>query len=121
AIAAELRDAGDGLVDLAHREPPPRGAAPARLLPAFDPYVLGWRDRGFAVAPEHARRVHPGGGILRATAFAGGRLVGTWSARRRGGRLAVAVEPFGALPARVARGLAAEARDVARFEGLEPA
>ena len=61
----------------------PAGRAPARLLPAFDPFLLGWRDRGFAVAAAHAARVHPGGGILRAVATAGGRVVGTWTARRR--------------------------------------
>ena len=33
---------------------------PPRLLPAFDPYLLGWRDRGFFVAPEHARGGPPG-------------------------------------------------------------
>ena len=91
---------------------PPR-RLPPRLLGAFDPYLLGWRDRCFAVAPEHARRVHPGGGIVRATAVANGRVVGTW-ARRRG---AVAIEPFEPLPARVAAALRREAADVARFEG----
>jgi len=110
AIARELVRQGE-LVDLAGRPEPPR-RLPPRLLPAFDPYLLGWRDRSFAVAPEHARRVHPGGGILRATAVAGGRVVGTWS-RRRGG---VAVELFAPLPARVAAALRREAGDVSRFE-----
>ena len=67
------------------------------LLPAFDPYLLGWRDRSFAVAPEHARTVHPGGGIIRATMVADGRVVGTW--RRDRGR--VLLEPFAPLPRRV--------------------
>jgi hypothetical protein len=44
-------------------------------------YLLGWRDRSFAVAAEDARRVHPGGGIVRATAVADGRVLGTWSPR----------------------------------------
>ena len=51
-----------------------------RLLGAFDPYLLGWRDRSFAVAPEHAKAVHPGGGIIRAAATVDGRVVGTWAA-----------------------------------------
>ena len=101
-----------GLVDLAGREPAP-AQLPPRLLPPFDPYLLGWRDRGFAVAPEHARRVHPGGGMLRATAIAHGRAVGTW--RRVGGR--VAIEPFAPLAARVAAALRREAVGVERFEG----
>ena len=119
AIAGELDDPGDGLVDLAGREPP-GGRPPPRLLPAFDPYLLGWRDRGFAVPAGHARDVHPGGGILRAVATDGGRVVGTWSARRRGERLAVTVSPFARLPVRTARALDADASDVARFEAPEP-
>jgi hypothetical protein len=111
AIARELVQDGE-LADLAGRPEPPR-RPPPRLLPALDPYLLGWRDRSFAVPPEHARRVHPGGGILRATAVTGGRVIGTWS-RRRG---EVAVEPFEPLAARVAAALRREASDVARFEG----
>jgi hypothetical protein len=111
AIAGELEQDGE-LVEPAGRAAAPR-RLPARLLPAFDPYLLGWRDRSFAVAPESARRVHPGGGIIRATALADGRAVGTW-ARRRG---KIAVEPFAPLPTRTAAALAREAAAIARFEG----
>ena len=97
AIADEVEDAGDGLVALGDAAAPPADALPPLLLPAFDPYLLGWRDRGFAVAPEHARAVHPGGGIIRATMVADGRVVGTW--RRDRGR--VLLEPFAPLPRRV--------------------
>jgi hypothetical protein len=106
-----------GLVDL------PRGtvaeALPPRLLGPYDPYLLGWKDRGFAVAAEHARRVHPGGGVLRAVALVNGWAVATWSARRRDGRLAVRLDPFGPLAAADATALDAEIDDVARFEGRE--
>jgi Winged helix DNA-binding domain len=110
AIASELDEHGD-LVDLAGRPRAP--APPPRLLAAFDPYLLGWKDRSFAVASEHARRVHPGGGIIRATAIARGVAVGTWTLR--GAR--VALDPFASLPARVGAALRREARDVERFEG----
>jgi DNA glycosylase AlkZ-like len=104
-----LRDARAGL--RAAGEPPePADAAapvPPRLLGAFDPYLLGWRDRTFAVAPEHARRVHPGGGMLRAVATADGLVVGTWTAP--GGE--IAIERFGD----DATDFAGEIADVARF------
>ncbi len=102
--------AADGLVHLAGRDAPP-GRLPPRLLPGFDPYLLGWRDRGFAVDPAHARRVHPGGGILRATAVANGRAVATWTAP--GG--AVALAPFAPLTPTVAAALRREAASVAAF------
>jgi uncharacterized protein YcaQ len=109
AIAGDLVEVGEQMVDLAGHDPAPE-PVPARLLPAFDPYLLGWKHRGFAVPAEHARRVHPGGGIVRPTATVDGTVVGTWS-RREG------LAPFGELRAYDARELEAEAADMARFEG----
>jgi hypothetical protein len=110
AIASELAERGDDLVDLAALEATPE-AIPARLLAAFDPYLLGWKDRAFAVPTRYAKRVHPGGGMLRATATVDGLAVGTWSAPRG----AVELQPFGRLPAGARAALEADADDVARF------
>ena len=96
AIAGEVEDAGDGLL-VPGDAPAPAEPLPPVLLPAFDPYLLGWRDRGFAVPAAYARTVHPGGGIIRATMVADGQVVGTWR-RDRG---CVALEPFAPLPRRV--------------------
>jgi hypothetical protein len=115
-IAGELAELDGGLVDLLEGAPV-AAPVPPRLLPAFDPYLLGWKDRTFSVPAEHARRVHPGGGMLRAVATDDGLVGGTWSARRRGGRLVVEVEPFGRFEPGVAAALEAEAADVARFGG----
>lgn len=109
SIARELVESDGGLVDLAGREP--AESLPPRLLPAFDPYLLGWADRSFAVPAAHARRVHPGGGMIRATATVDGTAVATW--RLRGG--AVELEPFGELGSEDAAALGAEAADVLRF------
>jgi hypothetical protein len=117
AIGCELIQLDGGLVDLAARDPVCDGIAP-RLLPAFDPYLLGWKDRSFAVPPEHARRVHPGGGMLRPVATAGGAAVGTWRARRAGSRLTIQIDAFEELKPEVAAALESECHDVARFEGL---
>jgi hypothetical protein len=117
SIAEELVEHERGLVDLAAREAG-HDRVPPRLLPAFDPYLLGWKDRSFAVPPEHSRRVHPGGGMLRAMATVDGLAAGTWSARRRGARLAVDLELFAPVGTEDAAALRREAADVARFEGL---
>ncbi|HXV35133.1 MAG TPA: winged helix DNA-binding domain-containing protein [Gaiellaceae bacterium] len=101
--------AGFAAASLPAGETPP--APPPRLLPAFDPYLLGWHDRSFAVPPAHARRVHPGGGVLRAVATVRGQVAGTWTLR--GG--AVELEPFAPLAPDDEAALAAEAADVARF------
>jgi hypothetical protein len=115
AVAAQTVEDDDGLVDLADRQAPP-DRVPPRLLPAFDPYMLGWKDRSFAVAADHARRVHPGGGMLRATATVDGRVVGTWTAP--GGRVELdLLEPV--RPADAAA-LQAEAADVEAFTSARP-
>jgi hypothetical protein len=118
-IAADLIDLPGGLVVL--RDSPAAGdPLPGVLLPSFDPYMLGWTDRSVAVAVEHTRRVHPGGGMLRAVACVDGRVVATWTARRHEAGLAVAIEPFAELTPEVERALATDAADVARFHGLDP-
>ncbi|RJL34105.1 winged helix DNA-binding domain-containing protein [Bailinhaonella thermotolerans] len=83
------------------------GRPGVRLLPAFDEYLLGWRDRGPVLPARHAARVHPGGGILRATVTEDGLVTGTW--RRPGGR--VEIDPFDP-PGPDA---SAEIADIARF------
>lgn len=53
---------------------------PPRLLGPFDPYVLGWKDRSFAVPPEHEKTLLPGGGTFRAVALDDGLVAGDWDA-----------------------------------------
>jgi hypothetical protein len=109
AIATEVVELGEDMYDLATNDPVPE-RVPPRLLGAFDPYLLGWKDREFAVPPEHARAVHPGGGIIRPVATVDGLVVGTWS--RRDG-----LDVLDPLDDRTADALAAEAADIVRFEG----
>ncbi len=97
----------------AWRAPAPAAPAPqepvVRLAPAFDEYLLGWKSRDPILAPEHARAVFPGGGVLRPVVIAGGRIAGTWTRKAA----AVTVTPFADL---VDPGsLDAEIADVRRF------
>lgn len=117
AIGDELVSETDGLLALRRSVPDESPPLPPRLLPAFDPYLLGWRDRTFAVDPVHATAVAPGGGVVRATVAVDGRLVGTWRASRSGGRLRVALEPFESLDGDVEEALREEAVEASRFEG----
>jgi hypothetical protein len=112
-----LRDARAGLAaagEVAEVAAPPAGAFAPRLLGAFDPYLLGWKDRTFAIDAAHLKRVHPGGGMLRPVAAAGGRVLATWKRGRRPGT--VELDPFEQLDPDTAAALDADARDLARFE-----
>jgi hypothetical protein len=65
-----------------------------RLLPGYDSYLLGYRSRDFMVSPDHARRIHPGGGLIRPTVLAGGRAVGTWKLDTLKREARITVSPF---------------------------
>jgi hypothetical protein len=109
ANVPKLIEREDGLVDLPRREDLPARFEP-RLLGPFDPYLLGWRDRRFAVG-EHGRQVHPGGGMVRAVATVDGRVVGTWT--RPGG--AVSLDLFAETTSAEQTALEADARAAERF------
>jgi hypothetical protein len=112
AIADELTEvqhAGRPLWRLRRAQRP--GDVRLALLPTFDEYVLGWRDRTFAVAGPAARLFSRGGGMIPATVVADGRVVGTWRRDRSGG---VATELFEPVDEHA---LAAESEDVSRFVG----
>jgi len=91
-----------------------------RLLPAFDPYVIGSaRDVAAILAPEHKARVHRPQGWISPVLVVDGRIEGVWSHDRARGRVAVRIEPFTELPARVREGAEAEAERLAAFYGEE--
>lgn len=99
-------------------EPPLAHPPFVRLLPRYDTYLLGYRDRGLIVAPQFARCINAGGGIVHPKLLADGRAVGTWSGTRRRDGLAVVVKPFDDLAPEVRPGIEAEVADVGRFLGM---
>ncbi len=65
------------------------------LLPGFDEFVLGYKDRSLVLAPEHANRIVPGGnGVFKKTVVAGGEVIGTWAREGTGPRAVVVPELF---------------------------
>lgn len=78
------------------RGPPAPGARRARtrrralLLPAFDEYLVAYRDRRAMLDEAQAKRLNAGGGVLAPSVVVGGRVVGTW--RRTLGRRGVEVQ-----------------------------
>ena len=122
AIAGELRRQsvpGSVAWQPKRRAPRPVAAELVRLLPAYDTYLMGHRDREFIAAGAEWPEIGPGGGILRPTITVGGQAAGTWRLRRAGGRLSSELLPFGRLGAPAKKAIAAELDDIERFEGRE--
>jgi hypothetical protein len=90
-----------------------------RLLPAYDPYLLGYRGRDLTVPQQFAKRIHPGGGLLRPTLLVNGQAAGTWRLVRKMGSRVVEVQPFEGLGDEVLDPLESQVRRLGLFlEGL---
>jgi len=65
------------------------------LLPGFDEYLLGYKDRDAVLAAEHAEKVVPGkNGIFLPTVVVAGQVVGTWKRTVKRNAVEIAVTPF---------------------------
>ncbi|HEY5193638.1 MAG TPA: winged helix DNA-binding domain-containing protein [Solirubrobacteraceae bacterium] len=108
AIASQLTEREDGLLELTGREPP-AALPPPRLLGSFDPVLLGWRSRESILGAHQV--VVTVNGLFRPFALIRGRAVATW--RMRGGE--IELEPFARLGREDRAALADDAEDVVRF------
>ncbi|MGE5264673.1 MAG: winged helix DNA-binding domain-containing protein [Acidobacteriota bacterium] len=89
------------------------------LLPAFDTYLLGYRDRDFAVPPKYQRRVFHGGEIV-PVVLVDGCAAGTWRYETRGKQIRITVTPFSSFRPEIRGLISEEADDIGRFFGLTP-
>ena len=88
-----------------------------RLLPAFDEYLMGWKDRRRIAPAEHWAAVNRGGGWVRPVLLFDGRVVATWRAVRNAKGLTVEVSPLAELGPAARRGAESEAEHLAAFLG----
>ncbi len=85
-----------------------------RLLPNFDTYLLGHRDKELLLDTKRRKEVFRIAGWVSPTVLVGGRVAGVWELRRDGPELEVEVRPF----ARLSRSVWQAVRDEAAL--LEP-
>jgi uncharacterized protein YcaQ len=89
-----------------------------RLLPGFDPYVVGApRGQDAVLAGNRRDRVYRAQGWLSPVLLVDGRIVGVWSHERRGGRLHVEVDAFARPHAALRTAVEAEVERLAAFLG----
>jgi hypothetical protein len=108
-----LAEAAESL--LAHAR---RGAV--ALLPRFDTYLMGYRQRTAMLPEAHKRRVLPGGGIIHPTLVVDGAVAGAWRWQRSKAGTVITIEPFEPLSTRVRRALPAAAATLERCLGAGP-
>jgi hypothetical protein len=87
-----------------------------RLLPMFDNYLLGYRDRTAMLDPRMQDRVYVGG-IIKATVVCDGRVIGLWRLDRSRRSPTIRVTPFEPFTPRYRDELDRERADIERFLG----
>lgn len=81
------------------------------VLPGFDEYLLGFKDRSLVLDAEHKQAIIPGGnGVFQPTVVRAGRVIGTWKRSTGRKQTVVTVRPL------VPLGAAERARVEAAFE-----
>lgn len=88
-----------------------------RLLPAYDVYLLGHRDKGLLASAAHLGRIFRKAARVSPVLLVDGSAAGIWSCGPERSVLRLRVEPFDQLSKQVREGIDAEAADISRFLG----
>lgn len=99
-----------------------QGLEPAKpgvhVLPGFDEYLLGYRDRSAPLPAEHADRIVPGNnGVFLPTIVVDGRVVGTWRRTETAKAARIELTGFAPLTTRAREGARRGIRRYGRFLG----
>ncbi len=98
----------------------PGAGAGVMLLPGFDEYILGYRDRSTVLLPEHADAIVPGAnGMFKPTIVVDGGVAGTWSRRVATRVVHIDAIPFVPLSVAAVAGLEAAAGAYGRYIGRQ--
>jgi hypothetical protein len=98
----------------------PNDAPRAHLLPGFDEYLLGYKDRSAVLPAAHKERIVPGGnGMFLSTIVVDGIVRGTWRRTARAKSVEVELMPFAKLPARARKELDVPLRRYSDFLAID--
>ena len=107
--APEVRLAMDSALEIAPIEvdsvqywvtgdPPLAGVTESTyLIPPFDEYLLGYKERSLVLDSTHAKLVNAGGGTLKPTVIVNGDVFGIWNYKMKKQEMVVSIQPFHAL------------------------
>jgi len=121
AVRSELASSVvDGRVFWHSNDAAARARSPAAfLLPAFDEYLIAYRDRDAVLDPKHVKRLNAGGGMLGTCVVVDGRVIGTWRRTLARATVAIGLDLFEAPVPRARQAITAAAQLYGAFLGLE--
>jgi len=90
---------------------------PPCLLPRFDSYVLGYKDRTRIIYDEHKKHVFRKAGDIAATLLIDGRIIGTWTHKRAKNSVVMTITPFRRLTTDELHQVEEKAQQLSQFMG----
>jgi hypothetical protein len=101
----------------AHRTAKPSSSL--YLLPGFDEYILGYRDRGAVLQAAHAKHINPGAnGMFSPMVVIDGQVVGVWKRTFKKDSVVLKPQPFGIFSAAQQQAIVQAAHRYGAFLGL---
>jgi len=92
---------------------------PVHLLPAFDEFLISYRDRSASLPQENFIRAVSSNGIFRPIIIFDGKVIGLWSRKTRNGKISLTTELFTPQSPFVKRAIEKEAEAFGRFLNKE--
>ena len=89
------------------------------LLPYFDSFLLGHREREHLAVLEHRPKIYRAQGWIAPVVLVNGRATAVWAHIIRGNHLSVKVSRLESISRRIIAGIHEEAQDLARFLGIQ--
>jgi len=88
-----------------------------QLLPAFDEYLVSYKDREASIASSHQPHAFTKNGIFKPVIVDGGNVVGTWKREVKGNKVAIETTLFEELPAARSKAIDKQKKLFAEFLG----
>ncbi|MHA2427192.1 MAG: winged helix DNA-binding domain-containing protein [Candidatus Hermodarchaeia archaeon] len=96
------------------------GSRPLRLLPHFDIFLLGHKDKSHIVDEVHYKQVFKKAAWIAPVLLCDGRVIGTWKQKRTIKKITVTIEPFIPLTKSHLNGIENETQYLGKYYDLAP-
>lgn len=94
--------------------------APTRLLPKYDSYLMGHKDRSRIIQEELLKQVYrPVVGDVAATVIVNGRIAGTWTSKKTKKKITIAIKTFERFDKEIITEVEQVVKDLGAFVGVE--
>ncbi|MDL5503538.1 MAG: winged helix DNA-binding domain-containing protein, partial [Candidatus Methanoperedens sp.] len=96
----------------------PSGKDTVYLLPKFDPYIMGYKNRERLISKEHEKRVYwSTRGEISPSILVNGRIIGTWSFKKDKNQFKIILSLFEKMNKQILKVIEHQAERLARFMG----